>query len=202
MHVIEPFVRAFVDHIYIVSFLVGLLNEEAVLFLTILVSKSATHLQVIMIVAPIGLLCIDIVYSYLGRFIWMRRVSEKIHNAGEKQGILPKLIRFSHKHPLLALIVTKFIYGARIPINVYYRAKGMSLKTFILYDFVALEIWAFVMIPLAWLAGRGLTAGLHIVKDFSKIAGIAILLIILWYVVSWAVPIIIAKVIGQKKEVN
>ena len=193
MEIIEQIIRMFIAHFYLISFISGFFGEEAILFLTFLASENTLHLQIILILAPLGLLFMDTLYFYLGRFKLSKKVSEELHTIGKAKGVLPWIIRFSGRHSLLALIITKFIYGTRIPLMVYYNTRGMKYKRFLIYDFVALELWAVIMIPLAWLAGRGLTLGLHLIKDFSKIAGTAILFIIAWYIANKIIAYVFTK---------
>lgn len=195
MNITEAIIISLMNHFYLVSFVTGLLNEEAVLFLTIIASRNDMHLQIILLLAPLGLICIDVIYAYVGRLSWPKKIGEKIGNIGEQKGLMPKLIRLSHRHPLLALIFTKFVYGTRMPLIVYYRARGMRFRKFIVYELISIEIWAIIMIPLAWFAGKGFTSGLHIVRDFSKIVAIALLLVVLWYIIS----LIIGKLFLKKQ---
>ena len=179
MNLIEVIINSLLSHFYIVSFVSGFFGEEAILFLTFLANTQTVHLKTILLLAPLGVFAVDIIYFSLGKYGLIKKVGERVQNLEGKRGILPWIIRFSIKHPLSALIMTKFIYGTRIGLVMFYSSRKMSFKKFLVLNLIAIEIWAFIMIPLAWLAGRGLTSGLNLVKNFFKIVLIAILFIIL-----------------------
>lgn len=193
MGIAEAIIPALLGQFYIVSLVAGILGEEATLLLAFLASKNMMHLWVLMFVAPFGLLIGDILYFYLGKIKTFKKMGDKIHDKHMEDGIAGKIVRFGKKYPIIALILSKFIYGTRIPVVVYYHTREMKLGLFMIYDFIALVIWTVIMIPLAWLAGRGLTSGLHLAKDFSAILGIAILFLVALYLIDKAIAYYIAK---------
>ena len=114
MDFIEAIVSLLLQHFYTVSFIAGMLGEEAVLFLTFLASQNTMRLKIILFLAPLGIWIVDIAYFYLGRLGLMKKIGEKIQNVEYKKGVLPWLVRFGSKHPLCALIITKFVYGTEL----------------------------------------------------------------------------------------
>jgi membrane protein DedA with SNARE-associated domain len=202
MEFAEIIIRNFAAHFYIASYLAGFLGEEVVLFLAFLASQSMMHIRIIYILGPLGILTMDIVYFSLGKTGILRKLKEKISFLGRYTKMPARVVGFSEKHPLLTLTMTKFVYSMRIPMMIYHSARGMKYRKFIFFDFIALEVWAAVMIPLAWLAGRGLSRGLDIVKDFSKIVGIALIFIIVLYLINLAITHYIAKRKGNQLRTN
>jgi membrane protein DedA with SNARE-associated domain len=184
MTFIEGIVINLIAHFYIVSFISGLIGEEAVLFLTFLASHSMMHVKIMFVLAPLGILLIDIIYFSIGRTKLFRKLREKL--IFHRYLRIPKfVVEFEHKRTFLTLVLTKFILSTRVATIIYLGAKGeLRYWKYIIYDIIAIEIWAAVMIPLAWLAGRGFTTGLHIVKDFSKFAGIAIIFCLIIYLLN------------------
>lgn len=179
----EVIVSIFVNHFYTASFLSGLLGEEVVLFLTFMASHSLMHVKMVFVLAPLGLILMDIVYFSIGR-IGVKKLSQKLVFLRRYATIPHIIVGFEKKRPLLALIFTKFVFSTRIPLMIYMGARGMSYGVFVGYDLIALYVWAAVMIPLAWLAGRGFTTGLNLVKDFSAFIGLAIIFCIIVYFVN------------------
>ncbi len=181
---IEGIITNLIVHFYTISFISGLIGEETVLFLTFLASHSMMHVKIMFVLAPLGIILIDIIYFSIGRTKLLKKLREKL--IFHRYLRIPKfVVEFEHKRTFLTLAMTKFILSTRVATIIYLGAKGeLRYWKFIIYDIVAIEIWAAVMIPLAWLAGKGFTTGLHIVKDFSKFAGIALIFCLIVYLVN------------------
>ena len=184
MEFIEVIITSLIAHFYTVSFISGLFGEEAVLFLTFLASHSMMHVRIMFILAPLGIVMMDIIYFSIGRTKLFRKLREIL--IFHRYLRIPKfIVGFEHKRTFLTLALTKLILSTRVATTVYLGAKGeISYLRYIIYDFIAVEIWAAIMIPLAWFAGQGFTTGLHIVKDFSQIAGIAIMFCLIIYLAN------------------
>jgi membrane protein DedA with SNARE-associated domain len=181
MTFIEGIVINLFAHFWTVSFISGLIGEETVLFLTFLASHSMMHVRIVFVLAPLGILLMDLIYFSIGRTKLLRKLRKKL--IFHRYMRIPKfIVEFEHKYTFLTLAMTKFILSTRIATIIYLGAKGeLKYWKYIIYDIIAVEIWAAVMITLAWLAGRGFTTGLHIVKDFSKFAGIAVIFCLIVY---------------------
>jgi membrane protein DedA with SNARE-associated domain len=184
MTFIEGIIINFIAHFWTVSFISGLIGEEAVLFLTFLASHSMMHVKIIFVLAPLGIILMDIIYFSIGRTKLLKKLRERL--IFNRYLRIPKfIVEFEHKYTFLTLAMTKFILSTRVATTIYLGAKGeLRYWKYIIYDIIAVEIWAAVMITLAWLAGRGFTTGLHIVKDFSKFAGIALIFCIVVYIIN------------------
>ena len=202
MAIIETIISSMLGHFYIVSFLSGIFGEEAVLFLTFLASQNFMNIESIFILAPLGILCMDILYFSIGKTELLHKIAKKISLLSDKMKIAGWAARFGDKSPFTALTFTKFIFGTRMPLMIYLGKRGISYGRFAIMDVIAVYIWALVMIPLAWLAGIGLTGGLHLVKDFSKIVGIAILFVIAVYAVNAIIRDYLAKRMAAKNNIK
>lgn len=198
MTVIEAIISNFIAHFYIVSFISGFLGEEAILFLTFLASQSAMHAKIVFVLAPLGLLLMDIVYFSIGRTGFFGLIKSKRQYVKQHSRIPQKIANLDKKHTFLALLITKFIFSTRIALMIYLGVKKMRYQKFAVYDGIAVYTWAAVMVPLAWLAGRGFTDGLNIVRDFSKIAGFAVLFCAGVYMINKAV----AHYFFRKKQIS
>lgn len=179
MEIVRPIIEMLVTYTYIVPIVAGILGEEAVLFLTFLQSIGGVRLELIMILSPLGLFLVDIIYYAMGKFKVLKSIFDKIKNLEERKGVLPRIIRFSNKRPLFAMIITKFIYGTRSSLIAYLSSQKMSFWRFLLYNFIAIQIWAFITIPIAWLIGKwwGIE-GLDLLENFFLVVALAFGLII------------------------
>lgn len=199
MELIELIVTRLFEHFYTVSFLSGFFGEEAVLFLTFLASQSMERGEIIFLLAPLGILCVDLIYFTIGRLGWAKKSDGK---AIIKQKKNPSWVsKLAEKSTFLTLAVTKFVFGTRVAFMIYLGAKKqLSYKRMILYELIAAYIWAAVMVPLAWLAGQGFTKGLDIVKDFSTIVGISLLFVAAVYIIDKLLTKYITNKIKIKKS--
>ncbi len=176
----EVIVSIFGAHFYLASFISGLCGEEIVLFLTFLASHSMMHVKILFVLAPLGILIMDMVYFSIGKTHLLNRIKRKF----KKMRISQTLIKFDNRYHLPTLVLTKFIFSTRIAFMVYLGTKNMKYLRFIIYDFIAVYVWAAVMIPLAWFAGRGFTTGLYLVRDFSRFVGLAIVFLIVVFLIN------------------
>lgn len=200
MEIIELIILRLFEHFYTVSFLSGFFGEEAVLFLTFLASQSMERGEIIFMLAPLGILCIDIIYFTIGRFGWAKKSKKKsiLNKQAENPSWVSKL---AEKSTFLTLAITKFVFGTRVAFMIYLGAKKkVSYRKIILYELIAIYIWAIVMIPLAWLAGQGFTKGLDLVKDFSTIVGVAVLFVLAVYIIDKLLTKYIANRIKIKSK--
>ena len=176
--------QLFAHHHITVAFIAGLLMEEVVLLLSFFSAHSSIPLVLIIAVSPLGILITDSLFFFIGKTGIIQHIRKEITFLNDYTKIPPLIAKFQSKHPLLTLIGTKFVVGTRIPMTLYFSIKGMKYRRYVLYDLIAVYAWAVVIVPLGWLAGLGFTRGLHIAKDFSTIAGIAILFCFAWYLAS------------------
>ncbi len=175
----EVIIESLLSHTYIVAVVAGLMGQEAVLFLTFLQSINGVSLGVLLIVAPLGFLVIGICYYAIGQIKFLKPLGDYIKSVEKHQGLLPMIIGFSNKHPLFALIITKYVYGTRSGLMIYLSTQKMNFWRFILYDLIAIYVWALPMVSIAWYMGRWLgLSGLDILENFFLIVAVAIALVI------------------------
>jgi len=55
----------------------------------------------------------------------------------------------------------------------------MAWSKFLIYNTLSLIIWSILMVPLAWLAGRGFSTLLHVATRLEKIVALAILFVLI-----------------------
>lgn len=179
MNIINELLLLMHSHLYLVSFLFGVLSEEALLLLAIFAGQSRDSLLVVFIFGFLGIITHDLIFFFISKTNIIRKTGKKI----KEENLFSFVSKIGEKKKFIALIVSKFIYGTRVPM-VLYTGQRKKLYDFIVMDSSAVFIWCSIMIPLGWFAGRGFAEVMEIVKGVEKAIGIIILFIILIYVIN------------------
>ena len=162
-------------------------GEEAIIFFSILAGQDIISIWEVIIIGALGVLLVDHILFWIGK----SKYFSKIHQwAMFKKGsrVFNKFLhKMHHEKPFLVLFLTKFIFGLRHISVLSISARGMKLRKFFLYDVLAFALWAIIIIPLAWLAGRGFTLGLKIASRLEKLLLLAIIIVIIFYLAEWLV---------------
>src|SRR3989344_6679188 len=194
--VLRNVLEILINHHYILSFATGLITEELVLFLAILSGKGGIPFWAVFFFGLLGALCIDIVYFVIARtkFITYLR---KIRFVSKSFRKMPKFVKnFGDKNKLGNLIISKFIYGTRMISIMAISIKGIKFRKFFAYDLIALIIWGVILLPLGWLAGRGITLFLHVAKNLEKFFLITLLIMIAYhFLIKNLIPWIFRRII-------
>ena len=194
--VLRNVLEILINHNYILSFAAGLITEELVLFLAILSGKGGIPFWAVFFFGLLGALCIDTLYFIIARtkFITYLRKIKFVSKSFRK---MPKFVRnFGDKNNLGNLIISKFIYGTRMISIMAISIKGIKFGKFFAYDLIALIIWGVILLPLGWLAGRGITLFLHVAKNLEKLFLITLLIIIIYHFgIKNLIPWIFRKII-------
>ena len=170
-------------HPFLLSFISAtVLGEEAIIFLSFLAGENLIHLWIVLIFGVLGLITFDnLLYFIIKRFKIGSRFERKFKDKHRHRvGFINSI---GKDKPFLLLMACKFIYGTRIFSIFYVIKSGIKYSKFLLYDSISILIWASVMIPLGWLAGRGVSILLHIATRIEKALGIVLLSFILFYVI-------------------
>ena len=88
-----------------------------------------------------------------------------------------------HK-PFLVLIFIKFLYGTRFLILIYISTRGVKLKTFLFYDIFGTLLWLYVIIPIGWLAGKGVYNFIPIYRNIGYIIFILIVSFLIFKIIN------------------
>jgi membrane protein DedA with SNARE-associated domain len=169
------------SNVFLTSFLAGLVAEEVVLFLAILAGKGSIPIMLVFLGGVLGSIVIDQIYYFLGRsraVVWL----EKRHSISKKAGFLPSFVKkFGERNLALEIFLTKFIYGIRSAAIIFLGAKKVPYRTFFISNVLAILGWAFIMIPAAYLSGRGIVLFLKVAKGLEKFFLIGLLLIVVYF---------------------
>lgn len=168
------------SNIFLLSFLAGIAGEEFVLFLAILAGNGEMPLVLVILGGVLGTIFVDQIYFFIGRSKFIRQLDNN-GAISKRVKFLPEFIRkFGEKNMTLGIFVTKFIYGTRAASIILLGTKT-PYKKFIVSDFIAIMGWAILMIPLAWLSGRGIKIFLNITRGLEKFLLIGLLLIVIYF---------------------
>lgn len=118
-----------------------------------------------------------VIWSYIGTFfkdccvfLFGKHGLAFIESFGSMRDRFDAIARFidrvTGRNYFLALLITKFLYGARIITIFYVAREKMTLPTFFLYNTVVTGLWIMVTCGIGWLAGRGVV---NITKFFGDI---------------------------------
>ena len=160
-------------------------GEEAIIFFSILAGQDIISIWEVIIVGALGILLVDHILFWLGKSKYFSKIHQWTTFKKGSRVFNKFLHKMHHEQPFLVLFLTKFIFGLRHISVLSISAKGMKLRKFFIYDVLAFALWAVIIIPLAWLAGRGFTLGLKIVARVEKLVLLAVIVIILLYLAEW-----------------
>jgi membrane protein DedA with SNARE-associated domain len=113
--------------------------------------------------AFIGTAAADTMWFFLGIFF-----AQKFSGTGfmrhrrEKAAAL--LARLTGERPAYALIFIKFLYGSRIAMILYVAARGLSFRTFAIYNSIGIFVWLAIFFPVGYLAGKGISSSFPILN--------------------------------------
>ena len=171
-------------HVYSISFLTGILNEEAVLFLIILAGQGDAPFWAVAFFGFLGMMFHDTLVFFIGTTNMMSRFGERLARSPNNQGLITFVERIGRNNLFLMLTLARFIYGIRTPMVLYVAHKRPNLGKFTFLNTLTILIWCAVMMPIAWLAGRGFSRFLMIFGGGEKIIGVVIITLVLIYVVQ------------------
>ena len=96
-----------------------------------------------------------------------------------------RLDRWTGARPCRALLFIKFVYGTRILSIAYLSLRKVSRRRFASFDAAGTAIWLAVIIPIGYLAGRGLgSAGVDLVR-FEGVFAILVVLAVAARALVW-----------------
>jgi len=108
----------------------------------------------IFVVAVLGTVIADTLWFLLG--LVMTKHGSHIRLFEKQRDQTARLMeKITGKHPHRALVYIKFLYGARIAMILYAAARGVSFRTFTVYNSLGVLLWFIIFFPLGYLAGRG-----------------------------------------------
>ena len=168
-------------------------GEEAIILFSVFAGQGLISLTEVIVIGALGILLVDNLIFWLAKSRLSARIRRWRIFSKRSQRLSIVMQKLHKERPFLVLFITKFVYGLRY-ISVFYLGfKKMSWKRFFLYDLAAFALWGAIMIPLAWLAARGFTLGLHVVRGVERLLFIALLVTLVFYLLEWVIRKLILK---------
>lgn len=169
----------FLQHSYLTSFISGFLSEDLLLLLAIASGGSSINFWALCLFGFLGVVIHDAIIYLIAQLRPLRRWMVKLE---KKEGSKP-LVRFVERlgrgDYLIPLCISKFIYGTRIALILYVGHKERNFWRFFFANTFCIFVWFVIMMPIGWLAGRGFTQVLGVVRGVEKALGMLVLFIIL-----------------------
>lgn len=108
-------------------------------------------------------------YSFLGTVIsdtmWFTladRTMHKIRGDSDRAAAFDRLTTrldgWVGEYPQFGLLFVKFLWGTRTLSIVYMASRKLPTQRFILFDAMGTAIWLGVLVPIGWLAGKGVAS--------------------------------------------
>ena len=179
----------------LVSSVAGFLSEEVLLFFIILSGVGVTNLWIVMLFGFIGIIVHDALFYFIAHSNIIKKLNTKIKFSENHRGIVLFIEKIGRGGYFKPLLLSKFIYGTRIPIIFYTAHKEKRFGRFLLYNMLAVLCWFLIMAPVGWLAGQGFSKLLHIARGIEKLLAVVLILAIIVYIVR-------KLVIGKEKYEN
>ena len=184
----------FATNAIVISLVSGFLGgEEIILFLSFLSGQGTLPFWILFVFAYIGTIASNILWYFAGKTIIIDKIVhwKKIRKTYEK--IVHLIDKSKKRNEILALFVTKVIYGTRIITIMLLSKKGMSFLQFVIYSSTATLVWYIIVIPIGWLAGRGFTFLFEILENLQLAIAFIVSAIVVFYIIRVAVHNYIVK---------
>lgn len=113
--------------------------------------------------AFLGTAAADTMWFFLGVYV-SKRFSGTTFMRYQREKAATLLAKLTGEKPAYALIFIKFLYGSRIAMILYVAARGLSFRTFSLYNSIGILVWLGVFFPIGYLAGKGISSNFPILN--------------------------------------
>jgi len=162
MPTITKILLFFGNNIPAVSFIGAIVGgEETLVLLSILAAKGFLSIGDVFVFFYLGIMVSDILWYYAGKsriFSWLTK-KQFISKAYVHWGKL--LNKATKENDFQALLITKFLYGFRLPTIMYLSRERLSLKSFLKYSLITDFVWTGTILSIGWLAGKGINTAAH-----------------------------------------
>lgn len=163
------------------AFIAGLIGEELIIFLAFLSGQGIISFWIVLVYGLLAIICVDSFLFFLGRWKMLHKIAINKTRYFKYNNFMESIKKITHNNVIVSLFLTKFVYGPRMLIIIYFGYQNMKYKKFFIKDTIALFLWAAIMVPLAWVAGLGLVESFSVVKNIERVVAIAIVFIVAIY---------------------
>ncbi len=155
------------------------LAESIVLASSFLAAQGFWSIKTVFVFSLLGTVSCDFFW-----YFWGLRFLKITHQWNTCLNIYDKIAFFADKvtrrSAFLMFLLMKFLYGTRFLMVIYLGAQKMRFLKFVVYDLIVTCIWLLVVIPIGWLAGRGMYSFFLIYKNLNYVFIALIILIIIF----------------------
>ena len=167
------------------SLLVGIFTgEEVILVLAFLSAQGVLPLWVVFVFVPLGTFICDAFFFFLGRTKFVNRIKEWKHFSKGYEKVDANVGRLTKDRHIFTLFYTKFIYGTRIATLIFLGLKGISYSQFFKYNLIITILWAMIVIPLGYFAGKGYGIILNIFRSVELGLLFILIFIIFFFIIK------------------
>jgi membrane protein DedA with SNARE-associated domain len=185
VEIISEIIQSMKIHPILICLLAGIMGEDYVFLMAIL---SGSGFMSMWNVVPFGILGVffhDFCIYWIFRKYHGVKINQRFERKATKRGIDKWLIDWMHrKNYLVALMVSKFIFGARILTIYYITKKENKFKKFLSFDVISILFWFTIMMPLGWMAGRGFVRLLAFVRGLEKVIAVLFVIAFIYYIIN------------------
>ena len=167
------------------SFLIGIFTgEEVILILAFLSAQGVLPLWVVLVFVPLGTFLCDTFFFFIGKTRIVNRLKEWKHFSRNYKRVDEHVGKLTRERHILTLFYTKFIYGTRIVTLIFLGLKGTSYSQFFVYNLAITILWAIIIIPLGYFAGKGYTFIIDIFRSVELGLLFILLSVILFFLIK------------------
>lgn len=177
--VFKEVLALFFTHTYLISFLAGFLSEDLLLLLAIASGGSRLDFFALCIFGFIGVVIHDTVIYVFAHIPLLKRWIMRMEQKESHKPLVRFIERLGRGDYVIPLCISKFIYGTRVALILYFGHKEKRFWRFFCVNTFAVFLWFLVMMPIGWLAGRGFTQVLGVVRGVEKALGMFVVFIVL-----------------------
>ncbi len=175
--------------IFFGSFFFG---DTVILSLAVLSAQGVISIYLLILFGFLGTILSDTIWFYAGSYLLNNKSSFK-EKVKKYDRLISSVNRITGKRPFLFLLFAKFMYGTRIFFIAYLSIKKLRYPVFLLFDALGTMIWLFALTMIGWLAGKGITNLIPILKKGEYLLTTIILLAIIMRVATGWISKRIAK---------
>ncbi len=178
---VSTYLLAVLPYSFLLPFLGAFFGgEETIILISMLSATGAIGFQEVLFFVFLGTMLSDACWFLIGRRFLV--YLGKRPRMNERFTMIAAFInRLTGRSHMLAMLVTKFLYGTRIIMLFYLGREKLSFPRFLSYNAVVTAIWTLAICWIGWLAGRGV---INIIDTFDSVSyglGFAVLAGIAFY---------------------
>jgi membrane protein DedA with SNARE-associated domain len=155
--------------------------------ITLLISGALAHnaffgkysLLQVFIAGILGGMVGDLVGYFIGRVF-----RETVKNYRFYSMAQPRIERLIDKFGGFAIIISKYIYGIRVAMCIFYGVGRMPLPKFLLLDFISCTLWVLILAGVGYFFSGAITS---IIGDFTQVGIVLFFVVLAGIIIVYAV---------------